>query len=177
LSVCFSVLIDVSESPTDDKKPIDIYAIGFEEMVDLDAKNIVNASSDNAKGWASELTKILNRDEKYVLVTYLQLVGVCMYVFVKPELAPHIHDVSVDNVKTGMGGATGNKGAVAIRFRYYSTSMCFVCSHFAAGQNAISDRNNDYQEAVKQIMFPMVSKVMQFRHSRCRFGGIRGKGA
>jgi hypothetical protein len=24
-------------------KPIDIYAIGFEEMVDLDAKNIVNA--------------------------------------------------------------------------------------------------------------------------------------
>ena len=40
--VCFLVLIDVSESPTDEKKPIDIYAIGFEEMVDLDAKNIMN---------------------------------------------------------------------------------------------------------------------------------------
>ena len=38
----FLVLIDVSESPTDEKKPIDIYAIGFEEMVDLDAKNIMN---------------------------------------------------------------------------------------------------------------------------------------
>ena len=56
-----TVLIDVSEDPTDDKKPIDIYAIGFEEMVDLDAKNIVNASSENAKGWATELTKTLNR--------------------------------------------------------------------------------------------------------------------
>ena len=84
------VLIDVSTSPTDDNKPIDVYAIGFEEMVDLDAKNILNASAENAKGWATELTKILNRDEKFVLLTYLQLVGVCLYVFVKPELAPHI---------------------------------------------------------------------------------------
>ena len=39
----FPVLIDVSESPTDEKKPIDMYAVGFEEMVDLDAKNIMNA--------------------------------------------------------------------------------------------------------------------------------------
>ena len=148
-------MIDVSESPTDEKKPIDIYAIGFEEMVDLDAKNIMNASSENAKGWASELSKILNRDEKFVLVTYYQLVGVCLYVFVKPELAPYIKDVAVDNVKTGMGGATGNKGAVAIRFRYHSTSLCFLCSHFAAGQKNISDRNNDFNEAVKNIMFPM----------------------
>ena len=37
----FLVLIDFSEeSSTDELKPIDIYAIGFEEMVDLDAKNI-----------------------------------------------------------------------------------------------------------------------------------------
>jgi hypothetical protein len=64
--------------------------------------------------------------------------------------------VAIDSVKTGMGGATGNKGTVAIRFRYLSTSVCFVCSHFAAGQNAITDRNNDFGEAVKKIMFPMV---------------------
>ena len=39
------VLIDLSESSSadPDHKPIDMYAIGFEEMVDLDAKNIVNA--------------------------------------------------------------------------------------------------------------------------------------
>merc|ERR1719394_657122 len=104
---------DLSESSTDEKKQIDIYAIGFEEMVDLDAKNIVNASSDNAKQWATELTKTLNRDQKYTLVTYQQLVGVCLYVFVRPEHAPHIRDVAVDLVKTGMGGATGNKGTVA----------------------------------------------------------------
>ena len=39
------MLIDLSESSSadPDQKPIDMYAIGFEEMVDLDAKNIVNA--------------------------------------------------------------------------------------------------------------------------------------
>ena len=42
-SLLITALIDLSESSTDEKKPIDIYAIGFEEMVDLDAKNIVNA--------------------------------------------------------------------------------------------------------------------------------------
>ena len=41
-STSFLALIDLSEASTDEKKPIDIYAIGFEEMVDLDAKNIVN---------------------------------------------------------------------------------------------------------------------------------------
>ena len=85
-------------------------------MVDLDAKNIMNTSSENAKGWAQELTKTLNTDdEKFTLVTYQQLVGVCLYVFIRPDLAPHIKDVAVDSVKTGMGGATGNKGSVAIR--------------------------------------------------------------
>ena len=63
--------------------------------------HLFHFSSENAKGWASELTKILNRDEKFVLVTYLQLVGVCLYVFVRPELAPYIKDVAVENVKTG----------------------------------------------------------------------------
>lgn len=128
------------------------------------------SSSDNAKAWASELTKILNRDEKFSLVTYQQLVGVCLYVFVRPEFAPHIRDVAVDSVKTGMGGATGNKGAVAIRFRYHSTSMCFVCSHFAAGQSNISDRNNDFNEAVKRVMFPKVTiKRAQLKEPKCSY--------
>ena len=70
-----------------------------------------------------------------IFLLFQQLVGVCLYVFVRPEHAPHIRDVAVDLVKTGMGGATGNKGTVAIRFRFHSTSLCFVCSHFAAGSN------------------------------------------
>ena len=82
-------MVDVDEPPKDDK-PIDIYAIGFEEMVDLDAKNIMNASKENAKEWALELGKTLCRDRSYCLITFHQLVGVCLYVFVRSELAAKI---------------------------------------------------------------------------------------
>ncbi|VEN37200.1 unnamed protein product, partial [Callosobruchus maculatus] len=104
-----------SDSPDEDKNvdktaPVDIYAIGFEEIVDLNAANIMNSSTENAKQWATELQKVLSRDHPFVLLTYQQLVGVCLYVFVRLEHVPHVRDVAVDCVKTGMGGHTGNKG-------------------------------------------------------------------
>ena len=142
-------------------------------MVDLDAKNIMNASKEHAKEWALELSKTLNRDEKYCLLTFHQLVGVCLYVFVRPQLAKSIREVMVEDVKTGMGGATGNKvarlhctvflysqyfqGTVAISFTYHATSLVFLCSHFAAGQKEVQERNNDYSESVKRVAFPNVS--------------------
>ncbi|CAH0562090.1 unnamed protein product [Brassicogethes aeneus] len=142
---------------TDEHKsiPVDIYAIGFEEIVDLNAANIVNSSTENAKSWALELEKVLSRDRQYVLVTYQQLVGVCLYVFVRPEHVPYIKDVAVDSVKTGMGGHTGNKGAAAIRLVLHATSLCFVCAHFAAGQSQVNERNADYNEITRKISFPM----------------------
>ncbi|XP_033108886.1 synaptojanin-1-like [Anneissia japonica] len=96
------------DSSVDFSVPVDVYAIGFEEMVDLNASNIISAS-----------------------------------------------DVAVDKVKTGLKGKSGNKGSVAIRFLLYNTSMCFVCAHFAAGQSQVKDRNEDYAEITKRIMFPM----------------------
>lgn len=102
-------LVDTSHSEVNKMTPVDIYAIGFEEIVDLNAANIVNSSTENAKAWASELQKVLSRDCPYALITYQQLVGVCLYVFVRPEHVPYIKDVAVDSVKTGLGGHTGKK--------------------------------------------------------------------
>ncbi|KAM4795562.1 synaptojanin-1 [Rhinophrynus dorsalis] len=136
-------------------KPIDIFAIGFEEMVELNAGNIVNASTTNQKLWAAELQKTISRDNKYVLLASEQLVGVCLFIFIRPQHAPFIRDVAVDTVKTGMGGATGNKGAVAIRMLFHTTSLCFVCSHFAAGQSQVKERNEDYMEIARKLSFPM----------------------
>ncbi|XP_069492447.1 synaptojanin-1 [Ambystoma mexicanum] len=143
-------------------KPIDIFAIGFEEMVELNAGNIVNASTTNQKLWATELQKTISRDNKYVLLASEQLVGVCLFVFIRPQHAPFIRDVAVDTVKTGMGGATGNKGAVAIRLLIHSTSLCFVCSHFAAGQSQVKERNEDFMEIARKLSFPMGR--MMFSH-------------
>lgn len=145
-------LIDTTSG---EEQPVDVFAIGFQEIVDLSASNIIAASSENASQWADELRKVLSRDHSYVLLTYTQLVGVCLYIFVRTNLVSYVRDLAVDTVKTGLGGATGNKGAVAIRFALHSNSLCFVCAHFAAGQSQVNERNADYAEIKKKISFPM----------------------
>jgi AGAP012175-PA len=62
----------------------DIFAIGFEEIVDLNASNIVAASTTNQREWLAELQATISRDNSYVLVSKVQLVGVCLFVFVQP---------------------------------------------------------------------------------------------
>ncbi|CAI9587106.1 unnamed protein product [Staurois parvus] len=139
----------------DEKNPPDIFAVGFEEMVELNAGNIVSASTTNRKMWAEQIQKAISRTNRYILLTFGQLVGVCLFIFVRPYHMPFIRDLAVDTVKTGMGGKAGNKGAVAIRFQFYSTSFCFICSHFTAGQTQVKERNEDYKEITQKLSFPM----------------------
>ncbi|XP_041066893.1 synaptojanin-1 isoform X3 [Carcharodon carcharias] len=147
--------VNVQEFQDKGSRPVDIFAIGFEEMVELNAGNIVSASTTNQKLWAAEIQKSISRDCKYVLLASEQLVGVCLFVFIRPQHAPYIRDVAVDTVKTGMGGATGNKGAVAVHMLFHATSLCFVCAHFAAGQSQVKERNEDYIEIARKLSFPM----------------------
>ncbi|XP_019604918.2 synaptojanin-2 isoform X5 [Rhinolophus sinicus] len=143
------------DEPQDDSSPADIFAVGFEEMVELSAGNIVNASTTNRKMWGEQLQKAISRSHRYILLTSAQLVGVCLYIFVRPYHVPFIRDVAIDTVKTGMGGKTGNKGAVGIRFQFHSSSFCFVCSHLTAGQCQVKERNEDYREITQKLSFPM----------------------
>lgn len=135
--------------------PVDIYAIGFQEIVDLNAGNIVASSTQNQRDWLVEIQRVISKDNQYLLVTSVQLVGVCLFVFIRSNLAPYIKDVCNHQAKTGLRGAAGNKGGVAIRFRYKATSLCFVCAHFAAGQHQVKERNHDYAEITRNIQFPM----------------------
>lgn len=146
--------LSLNDSLGGDEQPSDIFAIGFEEIVDLNASNIVAASTSNQREWLAELQKTISRDVPYVLITSVQLVGVCLFVFVRPTHAKNVRDVLIDQVKTGLGGATGNKGGVSIRMRFYSSTLSFVCAHFAAGQHQVTERNSDYGEITKKTCFP-----------------------
>ncbi|KAM4866384.1 synaptojanin-2 isoform 2-T2 [Thomomys bottae] len=110
-----------------DSTPADVFAVGFEEMVELSAGNIVNASTTNRKMWGEQLQKAISRSHR---------------------------DVAIDTVKTGMGGKAGNKGAVGIRFQFHSSSFCFICSHLTAGQSQVKERNEDYREITHKLSFP-----------------------
>ena len=76
-------------------------------------------------------------------------------------------DVAVRSVKTGMSGKAGNKGGVAIRFLLHATSFCFVCSHFAAHQTKVLERNQDYVDICRKISFSHVWNAYSMRlHTR-----------
>ena len=81
--------------PLEFANPPDVYAIGFEELVGLTASNIVSASSTNKRAWGDELKKVLSRDTPYELVAAEQLVGVCLYIFIRPCYIPYIRCVCV----------------------------------------------------------------------------------
>ncbi|EJW82606.1 endonuclease/Exonuclease/phosphatase [Wuchereria bancrofti] len=138
----------------------DIYVIGLEEIIDLNASNILFFSTTNQRAWALGLREALSKRNKYILLGCEQLVGVCIFVFIKPSLATAVRDLSVNSVKTGMGGATGNKGSVAMSLTIYSTTFCFVCSHFAAGQNEVRDRNEDYMNTLRKIKFSQGRSIL-----------------
>jgi synaptojanin len=106
----------------------------------------MNSSDQNAITWHNKIFNYLSKYGDYVpvIVEPLQLVGVCLFVFVLKKHAGAIKEVCVEKNKTGLGGNAGNKGGVLLRFIFYNTSMCFVCSHFAAHQKEIKQRNDDF---------------------------------
>ncbi|KRX81148.1 Synaptojanin-1 [Trichinella sp. T6] len=136
------------------RKLYDIYAIGLQEMVDLNASNVLNASVSYQNSWRDAFLKELNSISQYVLLETIQLVGICLFVFVQPELLVHIRDVSTAAVKTGFGGTIGNKGGTAISFTLGASSLCFICSHFTAGHSQVQERNDDYEGTCRRLRFP-----------------------
>lgn len=122
----------------------DIYGIGLQELIELNAGLILAADSSRATQWAKVLHLALNSRGEYLLLRTESLALMALYFFVKKDSIDKVTQVSGSSKKTGMGGMTANKGACAVRFEYGSTLFALVTSHFAAGVNATMERHNDY---------------------------------
>lgn len=91
--------------------------------------------------------------ERYVLLRSGQLVGAALCIFVKASVLHNIKNVEGSVKKTGLSGMAGNKGAVAIRFDFASTPICFVTAHLAAGFSNYEERNRDYETIYRGLRF------------------------
>lgn len=47
-------------------------------------------SSNQKKEWGSKLQQMISRDHKYIMITAEQLVGVCLFVFIRNTHAPYV---------------------------------------------------------------------------------------
>lgn len=162
----FQDLLQSSGSP-------DILIFGFQELVDLEdktatAKRLLKSKkkegseqermSHQYRDWRDFLLKTLDdympANDLYHLLQSSPLVGLFTCVFVKSTIRDRIRNLNAAEVKRGMGGLHGNKGAVAIRFRVDDTSLCFVNCHLAAGQSQANSRHNDIAAILETNLFP-----------------------
>ncbi|TPX16651.1 uncharacterized protein E0L32_003592 [Thyridium curvatum] len=133
----------------EDTQP-EIFAVGFQEIVELSPQQIMNSDPRRKQLWEESVKRTLNKraqamgGESYVLLRSGQLVGAALCIFVKSSILREIKNVEGNVKKTGMSGMAGNKGAVAIRFDYANTHICFVTAHLAAGFANYDERNRDY---------------------------------
>ena len=79
------------------------------------------------------------------VVASRQLVGVMMFVLVDSSIRKLVSNVAVEACRTGLGGMTGNKGAVAVRLQLAHTSIAFVNVHMCAHTKNVAQRNSEYQ--------------------------------
>lgn len=140
----------------DKSKVSDVYAIGFQEIVDLSTKNVVlsnSASVERAQYWQEQCTRCLaTTDNHFTVIESKHLVGMFLVVLVRETLLPMIGDVRSSSLGIGVLGMMGNKGGICIRLTLYDSTICFVCSHLRAGQNATEGRNSDHHTILEKLV-------------------------
>ncbi|KAL4923361.1 putative inositol polyphosphate phosphatase [Aspergillus undulatus] len=159
--------------------PPEILVFGFQELVDLEnkkitAKSLLLGSKKKESGekehmsrqyrvWMEHLTRCINDcmplEESYVLLHSANLIGLFTCIFVKHKERAKIKDVSAAEVKRGMGGLHGNKGALVFRFVLDDSSLCFVNCHLAAGQTQTTNRNNDIAAILETESLPVETSL------------------
>lgn len=152
----------------------DIMVFGFQELVDLEdkkqsAKAFFKSKKKNDqtneermshqyRDWRDFLIRSLDdfmpKEDLYHLLQSSTLVGLFTCIFVKSHLRDRIKNLSATEVKRGMGGYHGNKGALVIRFTLDDSSLCFVNCHLAAGQSHAKQRHADIAAILAGDIFP-----------------------
>ncbi|XP_066327147.1 type IV inositol polyphosphate 5-phosphatase 9-like isoform X1 [Miscanthus floridulus] len=127
----------------------DIYVLGFQEVVPLNARTVLGPKQRRAAmKWNLLIGDALNNRRHgngvaamhdqgqggvFRCLLSKQMVGIFVSVWTRSSLRRHVRHPAVSSVGTGVLGRLGNKGAVSVRFLLHGTSFCFVCCHLASG--------------------------------------------
>ncbi|CAO2201885.1 unnamed protein product [Urochloa humidicola] len=172
--------LDLSDLLDTETDCYDIYVLGFQEIVPLNARNVLGPKQRSAATkWQTLIGDALNssrsrtqeamaagcwqgpaprrqwhqEEEKFLCVMSKQMVGIFISIWVRSGLRRHVRHAGVSSVGAGVLGRLGNKGAVSARFLLHGTSFCFVCCHLASGGGGAPHRNADAAEILSRTSF------------------------
>ena len=135
----------------------DIYAIAFQEIVELTPGQILATDPEKRRTWETYIMEAFaqrkGKKSKYLLFRSEQLVGTALVMVVKSDLTNSIRNVESSTKKTGLQGLSGNKGGVGIRLDVCDSSLCLMTCHLAAGQGNVTERNADYRTISAGLKF------------------------
>jgi hypothetical protein len=107
------------------QQPVDIYAIGFQELVDLTTTNLLlRDSGEREAAWIEAINAVLLNDKhfkssvKYVLYEKLKMFGLFLFVYVNKRLVDKgaLKEKLSASVATGLMDMLGNKGFIFLFF-------------------------------------------------------------
>lgn len=143
--------------------PADVLVVGLQEVIDLQSKSsnakilLNGGASGGGKGgavqpdearslvWIERLQSVLDRSgpEGFSLIAKESMVGLMLAVFVRERIRERVRYVHQAQVKTGLAGLHGNKGALVCRLIIDDSSVCLVNCHLAAGHSQTAARQLD----------------------------------
>ncbi|KAL0489635.1 synaptojanin [Acrasis kona] len=130
----------------------DIYAIGLQE-IDMSAKAMLKEETEQMWKWEHTLHAVFETTEnKYKQICMIQLVGICLVIFVRRDHSRCIRDLKHFIMREGFVGL-GNKGSIALRFDLFNRSFCFINMHLAAHQHNLLQRNQSLNSILAKTRF------------------------
>ncbi|VDN17055.1 unnamed protein product [Gongylonema pulchrum] len=146
--------------------PPDFYAVGLQEM-DLSPQAFLMNTSARHFEWQIVTKKSLPTTARYALVKEVRLVGILLMIYRRIDCGIKVNEAAteVEVVPTGFPllGRMGNKGGVAISLQLNDSCICFVNSHFAAGQEELEKRNQDYRSGLRMFDRMLQTSYVDFQ--------------
>ncbi|XP_058051479.1 type II inositol 1,4,5-trisphosphate 5-phosphatase isoform X3 [Ahaetulla prasina] len=133
-----------------DVDPPDVYCVGFQAL-DLSKEAAMFNDTSREEEWFEAVTKSLHPGAKYAKIKVVWHVGILLLLCMRRELAANVSDVC--GVTVGRLGAVNIKGAVAIRFRFHSTTICVVNAHLTAHPPESEQYSQDIHDICAHLQF------------------------
>ncbi|KAG1103661.1 hypothetical protein G6F39_001752 [Rhizopus arrhizus] len=131
----------------------DFYVIGLQEM-ETNTEAYIRYDPTKENAWVQGILDTLGDD--YYKVVSKQLVTMLLIVVAKKSHKSFISETQVTWAGVGLMNMMGNKGGIAVRFRFHDSYLCFVTSHLAAFTDKTEKRNQDFTELSKRLLFTHV---------------------